>query len=187
MLLTNPNVIIHPPLGQCSAQVDLTNPKPCIAQLTHEQVYDRDPTELAFVLKHGKHYQKRQLPRGISLGQKGHCYANAYFLALGNRQFTYVEGIARTHESKPFKNFGPNCYIPFPHAWCCDPNGYVVDPTWGDSGGIEYFGVAFRTRFVWDLVSDLGRWTLIRRECLHRIVDLPKDRWSHAIHGTKPC
>jgi hypothetical protein len=32
------------------------------------------------------------------------------------------------------------------HAWCIDPEGFVVDTTWDE--GMDYFGVPFRIEYV---------------------------------------
>src|ERR1035438_7217539 len=35
---------------------------------------------------------------------------------------------------------------PVAHAWCVDPEGFVVDTTWDE--GVDYFGVPFRMEYV---------------------------------------
>lgn len=63
--------------------------------------------------------------------------------------------------------------IPVLHAWCVDSDGKVVDPTWDDGIGTEYFGVPFNRAFVmtavvdkgsYGLIDDMnGRWSLLRQ------------------------
>lgn len=58
------------------------------------------------------------------------CFKNAFVLASSNPGgLAYVEGLALTSG------------IPLHHAWCVDPDGNVIEPTWPDLGQ-AYFGVA---------------------------------------------
>jgi len=91
-----------------------------------------------FILKHGRGFEWRALPPGIRMGMALQCFRNSVRAALGRPRFyTYVEGYAI------------NTWVarhPVAHAWCIDPEGFVVDTTWDE--GMDYFGVPFRMEYV---------------------------------------
>jgi hypothetical protein len=109
--------------------------------------YNVGSAEELFLL-HGKVFVWRPVSTSCRKGTLKHCYDNAYELA--NRQgLVYCEGVA-------LRGFP----IPFPHAWCLDADGFVVDPTWPDPQPNEeriYFGVAFLTSFVTKLRNKSGQ------------------------------
>jgi hypothetical protein len=91
-----------------------------------------------FILKHGRAFEWRALPHGVRMGAPRQCFRNAVRLALRKpRLYTYVEGYAI------------NTWVadhPVAHAWCVDPEHFVVDTTWEE--GADYFGVPFRAEYV---------------------------------------
>jgi hypothetical protein len=91
-----------------------------------------------FILKHGRAFEWRVLPPGARMGTARQCFRNSVRLALGKPRFyTYVEGYAI------------NTWVarhPVAHAWCVDPEDFVVDTTWDE--GMDYFGVPFRMEYV---------------------------------------
>ena len=91
-----------------------------------------------FILKHGRAFEWRVVPPGVRMGTARQCFHNSVRLALGKRRFyTYVEGYAI------------NTWVarhPVAHAWCVDPEDFVVDTTWDE--GMDYFGVPFRMEYV---------------------------------------
>ena len=88
------------------------------------------------MLRHGRAFAPAPLPGDYRRGTPTYCFANAGALAKKKlSRLTYVEGYA-------------TAIIPVLHAWCVDPDGGVVDPTWDDGVGVAYFGVAFATDFV---------------------------------------
>ena len=51
--------------------------------------------------------------------------------------------------SRPRTSDAINTWVaghPVAHAWCVDPEGFVVDTTWDE--GMDYLGVPFRTEYV---------------------------------------
>ena len=95
-------------------------------------------SEADFILKHGRAFAWRALPQGVRMGIPRQCFRNAARLALRKPEFyTYVEG------------FAINTWVadnPVAHAWCVDPEHFVVDTTWDE--GADYFGVPFRAEYV---------------------------------------
>jgi hypothetical protein len=91
-----------------------------------------------FILKHGRAFEWRALPHGVRMGVPRQRFRNAVRLALRKpRSYTYVEGYAI------------NTWVsghPVAHAWCVDPEHFVVDTTWEE--GADYFGVPFRAEYV---------------------------------------
>src|SRR6188768_2164837 len=93
-----------------------------------------------FILQNGKLYEYQKLPKRYSskrkYGKLKQCFQNATRLMWDFPELIYCEGYAQT-------------VIPTHHAWCIDPDGKVVDPTWGRDQDRaekypphEYFGVA---------------------------------------------
>ena len=78
---------------------------------------------------------ERFFPRG----PEQQCYKNAMLLAMKRPWLSYVEGDADWRD----------------HAWCVDSKGNVVDPTWPKDIPLPktYFGVAFKTEWVWTQFS----------------------------------
>jgi hypothetical protein len=91
-----------------------------------------------FILKHGRAFEWRTLPHGVRTGVPRQCFRKAVRLALRKPGFyTYVEGYAI------------NTWVsghPVAHAWCVDPEHFVVDTTWEEDA--DYFGVPFRVEYV---------------------------------------
>jgi len=107
-----------------------------------------------FILKEGKAFKPKPLPDKYEPGEIKQCFRNAFLLSLGHMELTYVEGYA----------FCENL-IPVHHAWCVDPDGNVVDPTWRDTG-IEYIGVPFSQKYAMSLIQKKG---------CYGILDMNKD------------
>jgi hypothetical protein len=151
-------------------KIDLADPAPCIQRLAC--AHDGEPREHRFLVRFGRHFTPRALPEHIRRGPQKECYATAAQLAWYHSEYTYVEGVGRVLCGRTF--------VPLAHAWCCDSDGNVVDPTWLNTG-IEYFGVAFETRFVRSVMLGSGRWGIIFPDTVDRIARLPTCEWLHAI------
>jgi hypothetical protein len=92
-------------------------------------------------------------PRSIMWGAQGECYRNAYYLALGNPGYIYVEGYAF---------FG---VIPIAHAWVVGPDGAVIDNTWQEDTveGEEraYLGIPLKISYVNRVISERGKFGVL--------------------------
>lgn len=87
-------------------------------------------------------------PTWLKMKRSRECYANS-LQALstqfhGNDPVNYAEGYAVPK--------GGWC-VPVQHAWLVDESGQVLDPTWEDSADCIYFGVTFKTGFVFDILD----------------------------------
>jgi hypothetical protein len=102
-----------------------------LAELSKHRLY-------SLVLEEGTNFEKMSvsLPPGVENGELKLCYKNAYWLAMNNPGYIYVEGFARG-------------IIPMAHAWCITEDGTVVDPTWSKLHiGEEYFGIPMQLSWV---------------------------------------
>lgn len=94
----------------------------------------------------------REKPDYIKPGAPKQCYANA-ILALVSQgksnsdELFYCEGFAIE---------AGGLWLPIQHAWLADAHGRVVDPTWDDAQRYVYFGVAFKTPFVLEMLEANG-------------------------------
>lgn len=93
----------------------------------------------------------------------GECYKNAGNLALEDDTLVYCEGWA----------YKPGI-IPLHHAWCVDPNGEVIDPTWGTGEGHEYLGIGLARDFYFDFIQSSGVWGVLA------------DGWPKALLELRP-
>ena len=117
-----------------------------------------------FVVKFGRTYTPRPFPAKYRKweGEPQACLYNAADLALAFPDLEYAEGFALHAD--------PRIDYPVEHAWCVDPKGNVIDPTWHEKVGREYFGVAldkwllaeqhqsklpFGLMFNWNLLEDV--------------------------------
>jgi len=90
------------------------------------------------------------------MGAPRRCFDNAVGLALQSpRRYTYAEGYAINRLVAGH---------PVVHAWCIDPEDFVVDTTWDN--GSDYFGVAFRHDYVRRITRATGGYGLIGNEAM---------------------
>lgn len=102
------------------------------------------------VLQHGKFYNPPTFaprPKHIVKGRDKHCFDNSYHIAIQNKGYTYVEGIAVS-------------LIPLHHAWVLDENGIVIETTWQDAGS-GYYGIAFDFKFIHQVFLDTKTYGVI--------------------------
>jgi hypothetical protein len=100
----------------------------------------------AFVLAHGVPFIPAPLPKGVRKGTFKECFSDAYKLASRKPdRYIYCEGYAHSG------------LIPVLHAWTFDmQRGVVVDKTWHDNRGQEYFGVPFSIDYVSTVIVRTG-------------------------------
>lgn len=77
--------------------------------------------------------------------RKKECYRNCFQVAVMYRELTYCEGRAAYPQSP----------LAVPHAWLLDPQGQVIEATW-DKVGIEYYGIPFNLKFLYELSEETG-------------------------------
>lgn len=101
------------------------------------------------------------------------CYRNSLLLAAARPELTYTEGYA-------FSGTVPICVT---HAWCTDPDGVVVDPTWSKRNGLavdfskaSYYGVPMQKSFVEMVVADTGLYGVLDSIWMSRVArETPMD------------
>lgn len=94
----------------------------------------RGPADL--VLQTGRSFTPAPPPVPVCYqpGAPGYCFDNAWQLAVRTPGLRYCEGYAAG-------------MFPVEHAWCIDPEDYVVDPTWAEPGQV-YLGVVIERAAV---------------------------------------
>ena len=98
-----------------------------------------NPLVVEFIRDYGILFTAQKLPSSFSRGRKGACFSNAFFLALGNPDLTYVEGVA----------MGLNDGSSVHHAWCATKDGFVIENTWKWKQCDKiYFGIPLRADFA---------------------------------------
>lgn len=112
-----------------------------------------------FLLKHAQDFEPQPLPKHFRPMKIGNCYMNAAMLAMGSHaehRLTYCEGYALN-------------VFPVQHAWCIDPSGKVIDPTWAPRRGrrirqgSEYFGIPIKQSYLMRRLSEQRCYGLIDR------------------------
>lgn len=90
------------------------------------------------LLERGRLFAAAELPFGERRLPPRQCYANAFAMASVRADLVYAEGYAVC-------DVGDGALLHFQHAWCVDPDGVVVDPTW-DTPGEAYLGLPLGPR-----------------------------------------
>lgn len=78
------------------------------------------------------------------------CFSNALHYAL-EHDLLYCEGYGISGDL-----LKKGVLLPMEHAWCCDDAFNVVDPTWRDTAGASYWGIAFNASLVAGYVAEKG-------------------------------
>ncbi|MFS0691857.1 hypothetical protein [Streptomyces nitrosporeus] len=99
------------------------------------------PTLYHFLLSHGRRFTVSPPPPDLTGMEPRLCYSNAARYARDHRSegLVYAEGFA----------LPGGVDFPLAHAWCVRADGTVLDPTWADTPGRAYIGVAFRDPQRW--------------------------------------
>jgi hypothetical protein len=126
-----------------------------------------------FVLEHGREFTPQPLPTIYKRGQKRQCYRNAALLAIDEVDLIYCEGFAMG-------------VIPVNHAWCCDSEGKVVDPTWPDGG--EYFGIPIKKEYLCERLQAQETYGILDRwEDRWPMIHADPSRWKISLPGRVLC
>jgi hypothetical protein len=100
--------------------------------------------ELVYVLGRPSHSRHRH--QVCTALHRQHCYENAWTQVEADRTLVYCEGYAIEEAG----------VLPVLHGYALTPDGRVVDPSWGDGGAVQYFGIAFDPEFAkraWTFLS----------------------------------
>lgn len=109
-----------------------------------DPLHYRCPEDL--VLREGVAYRGAEMPAGYERGAPRQCFSNALRLAIDHPELSYCEGYGMTRDVP----------IPIYHAWCVDPAGRVVEPTWKTPDpNVSYLGIVFPTQLV--IRTQIGR------------------------------
>lgn len=120
-----------------------------------------------FLLQYGRKYEKDKNTYKGKRGPKHKCFYSSAILAMASDNFTYVEGYVEV------------VGIPIHHAWVISAEGIVIDPTLRPPlvhiG--EYFGVLFKTEYVWNRAIKTQYWDSVieyNLELLKRTDTIPE-------------
>jgi hypothetical protein len=113
------------------------------------QAYTARLRQLDFLLKHGRFFTPKALPKVYRAEKRGSCYLNAQSLGMDLADLTYVEG--RGLDIVGFD---------YDHGWCVDSEGGVIDPTWTGRRGRTlckaYFGVPLAESYFVKVIATTG-------------------------------
>ncbi len=131
----------------------------------------------AFVLEHGREWTASSLQEKspIKRGAPRQCFANsqailAKLLTKGlEEDYTYVEGYASSGDL--------NFILPVHHAWLVDREGRVIDVTWNTPEASVYFGVPFRSCYVFEMIEKTSGY--------HSLIDHFPSKWELLQHPSK--
>lgn len=116
-----------------------------LAYLKSRMTIDYHPFE-RLILDHGQEWIGKPLKPKAKKKKAKACFQNSLELALWDTNFTYCEGFA----------LSKSLAIPIHHAWVLEA-GVVQDYTWNHEDTV-YFGCAFKTEFVREIVVDTRHW-----------------------------
>jgi len=124
----------------------------------------------SFVLSHGREWtpaplqEKAPIKRGIPK----QCFSNSQAILVKllrkgiEKDYTYVEGYASSGDL--------DFIFPVHHAWLVDRDGRVIDATWKKPEDSVYFGVPFRSEYVFDLIEKTSKY--------HSLIDHFPSKWE---------
>lgn len=95
----------------------------------------------AFVNERGQSFSVKS-SQSLS-GSRGRCFAVCTEHAMENENLSYVEGHATSPDGETHT-----------HAWLVDDEGQLIDPTWGQDAGSNYFGVILDSGELYAIVAE---------------------------------
>lgn len=124
----------------------------------------------AFVLEHGREWTPSPLQEKspIKRGAPKQCFFSSQAILMKllkkglEEEYTYVEGYASSGEL--------GFILPVHHAWLADREGRVIDVTWNKPEASVYFGVPFRSRYVFEMIEKSSR--------CHSLIDHFPTKWE---------
>lgn len=126
------------------------------------------------VLTHGIEQVGAGKPAGVRYGKPKLCFTNALNLAMDRKDLVYMEGYGAWH-------------IPTLHAWCVDPQGRVIDPTWRyakeDAHQVQYLGLPIKLDYVLATTLKTRTYGVIAATGLPLLTD-PPEAWKETRYAT---
>lgn len=126
-----------------------------------------------FVLGEGKEFHVPSSPPPIKIMTPKECFRNSAQMIMDDARFgeggsyEYVEGFVQ----------GPELPFPILHAWLANKTtGEVVDPTLGWNPTSRYFGVPFKTKFLYRKLSENGYYGLFTNGDFSNKIVLGQDK-----------
>lgn len=104
------------------------------------------------VINHGREFTPADLPKWCPRMKARHCFENAFRVVAGDIPSLTRPRLRALHYCEGF-GVPKGVPIPLHHAWLCDDEHNVIDPTWETPGECAYFGIKFNIGFVLDTVS----------------------------------
>lgn len=99
------------------------------------------------LLEYGRSFRIAAVrPGWLICGKEKRCYNNSVAYSRARDDLIYAEGYA----------LDPEIGFPIEHAWLIDSQGKVLDPTWDENDDHTYFGIAFKTSFVIEMLTLTG-------------------------------
>jgi len=106
-------------------------------------------------------------------GEMRACYANAFALMCREPDVIYCEGYALSDEVP----------IPLDHAWCCRPDGKILEPTWRYKN-TAYLGIPLKREYVHECFLKRKQGCVLhawRREWPMLTGEEPKKLWLETL------
>jgi hypothetical protein len=117
-----------------------------------------------FVLRNGESFD-HETTRPLLLMPLGLCFQNASLRAKRDASLTYCEGYAWN-------------VIPVLHAWLVDGDGQLIETTWREVGS-AYYGIRFRTDYVWEQIKKHGHYSVLDQWQEHwPTIHAPRESWA---------
>jgi hypothetical protein len=126
------------------------------------------------VLENGKAFLTR-VEHPKFRGELQQCFQNCFEILLTHPELSYCEGFGTDD----------NMLLAVPHGWLINKDMQVIDPTWIDekSTGSVYFGVVFKSKFVFDIARKTKHYGILDTDYLNNYQLLREGFQSGALHS----